>query len=231
MSGIYQEILNRDRLKVYKSLSDFRDHGYLAGGTALALQLNHRKSVDFDVFIEKPISNVFKQNVKRTFGQVDYYVNTSDQISFKTKENVEVTFVWYYFKPLFPLIKTDSLSLASIDDIAADKAHTIARRAVWRDYVDIFCLLKDRHTTLDKIIGLAKKKFAGEFNEALFLQQVTYYSDMIESPIEFIKQAYSASEIKSFLKDVTKEYLQRISTQELKQNQGQKPHHSRGRHR
>lgn len=211
MSGIYREILDSDRLKVYKSLSDFRGHGYLAGGTALALQLNHRKSVDFDVFIEKPVSNAFKQNVKRTFGRVDYYVNTSDQISFKTKENVEVTFVWYYFKPLFPLIKTDSISLASMDDIAADKAHSIARRAVWRDYVDLFCLLKDRHTTFDNIIGLAKKKFTGEFNEALFLQQVTYYGDMIESPIEFVKQAYAASEIKSFLRDVTKEYVQRTA--------------------
>ncbi len=198
-----------DRLKVFETLSGFKNLGYLGGGTALAMQLNHRRSVDFDVFIGKAISNAFKLNVKRTFGQVDFYVNTEDQISFRTKENVEVTFVWYYFKPLFPLIKTTSLSLASVYDIAADKAHTIARRAVWRDYVDIFCLLKGGHITLGRIVGLAKKKFAGEFNEALFLQQVIYFDDVMESPVEFIKQTYPATGIKSFLRYAVKEFLQK----------------------
>lgn len=49
-------------------------------------------------------------------------------------------------------------SLASVKDIAADKAHTIGRRAAWRDYVDIFCLIKEKHLTLAQIIKLAKEK-------------------------------------------------------------------------
>ena len=209
MSKIYQEILDKSRLKVFNILSHFRVDGYLAGGTALALQLNHRKSVDFDVFVGKAISNAFKLKVKRIFGEVDFYVNTSDQISFSTSDHIEVTFVWYYFKPLFPYVKTKFLNLASVYDIAADKAHTIGKRAVWRDYVDFFCLLKDEVVTIEKIIALAKKKFDGEFNEAMFLQQLSYFRDVKEMPIEFIKKAFTPSEIKSFLESQVKQYLKK----------------------
>ena len=50
MSKIFLEILDPERQKVFTRLTAFCDDGYLAGGTALALQLGHRVSIDFDVF-------------------------------------------------------------------------------------------------------------------------------------------------------------------------------------
>ncbi|PIU03643.1 hypothetical protein COT44_02015 [Candidatus Shapirobacteria bacterium CG08_land_8_20_14_0_20_39_18] len=97
---------------------------------------------------------------------------------------------------ILPLIKTEFLDLASVADISADKAITIGRRAVWRDYVDFFVLLKGKYYGISEIINFAKKKFKGEFNEALFLQQLTYFKDVEEAPVEFIGKSYSASEIK-----------------------------------
>ena len=138
MSKIYLDLLDENRKKIFSTLSIFKPLGYLAGGTALALQINHRISEDFDIFVNKAIDNNLRLKIKKTFGEVSFYVNTDDQISFETNNHVKITFLWYYFKPLKQFIDTDSLSLVSVDDIAADKAITIGRRAVWRDYVDIF---------------------------------------------------------------------------------------------
>lgn len=48
MSSIHLEILDKDRQKVFKKLRVFKQKAILGGGTALALQLNHRVSFDFD---------------------------------------------------------------------------------------------------------------------------------------------------------------------------------------
>src|SRR3989338_3083604 len=127
MSKIHLEILDKERQRIFDYLSAFSRIGYLAGGTALALQINHRKSLDFDIFVKNPINNYLRLKVRKIFGMIDFYVNRDDQISFKTKEEITITFVWYYYKTVHPLIKTHSLPLAAFMDIAADKAHTIGR--------------------------------------------------------------------------------------------------------
>lgn len=150
MSKIYLELLDKKRQEVFRRLSQFKKQGYLAGGTALALQVNHRKSVDFDVFIRKAVDNVLRLKIEKIFDRQDFYVDTSNQISFKLAPDIGVTFVWYYYHSLYPLVKTSSLDLASVSDIAADKAHTIGRRAVWRDYVDFFFLFKEKSSIWQK---------------------------------------------------------------------------------
>ena len=210
MSKIYLEILDNERLAIFNKLKTFKSEGYLAGVTALAFQLNHRISEDFDVFINREIDNKLRLKVKEIFGDVTFYVNSTDQISFITKNNVKVTFLWYYFKPLNPTIPTASLSLASIDDITTDKAQTIGRRAVWRDYVDMFYLLKNKCVDLDKIINMANKKFKGEFVSTQFLEQMRYFDDVKTVSIEYIEKKYTDDEIKSYLQQTVEDYLKKI---------------------
>ncbi len=210
MSKIYLDVLDEKKQRVFQNLSFFKRYGYLAGGTALALQIQHRRSYDFDVFTNKQVSNSLRKKASDVFGKINYYVDSSDQISFRTKDDIAITFVWYYYKTLYPLVVTNAINLASVYDIAADKAHTIGRRAVWRDYVDVFILLRENIVTLKQINQLAQKKFGGVFNEALFLQQLCYFKDVTEVPIDFLKKSYTSSEIKSFLQDQVEEYLSRI---------------------
>ena len=110
----------------------------MAGGTALALQINHRKSYDFGIFTPTEITNSLKREIQHALGDVSYTIDSGDQLSFVTSDAVNVTFLWYYFKSLKSLIATSFLPIASIEDIAADKAYTMGRQAAWRDYVDIF---------------------------------------------------------------------------------------------
>ncbi|MBI2029432.1 nucleotidyl transferase AbiEii/AbiGii toxin family protein [Candidatus Gottesmanbacteria bacterium] len=209
MSKIHLELLDNIRQKVFKQLAVFSKTAYLAGGTGLALQLNHRRSEDFDIFVSKAIDNTLRLKIKEVFGRVDFYINTGDQISFKTNDGVNITFLWYYYKPLFPTISTIGLPIASIADIAADKAQTIGRRAIWRDYVDLFFLLKGKYFTIEKIINLAKRKFAGEFVETQFLEQLSYFGDLKELPINFIDKSYSESKIKSYLEAEVENYAKK----------------------
>lgn len=210
MSKIHLELLDKERQAVFQSLIAFKDIGYLAGGTALALQINHRRSEDFDIFIDKQIDNKLRLNIEKIFGSVIYTLNTSDQINFITNKNIKITFLWYYFKRISGLTQTNSIPLASIDDIIADKAATIGRRAVWRDYVDIFLLLKTQNYSLEKIIYLGKKKFKGEFVETQFLEQLRYFEDLQIVPIDFVKEKFNDLEIKSYLQEQVKNYLKKI---------------------
>ena len=209
MSKIYLEILDKNRQKIFKSLSQFRDFGYLGGGTALALQILHRESFDFDIFVSKPIDNNLRVKVKNIFADIRVDVDTQDQMTFRTTSQASITFLWYYFDNLYPLVKTESLSLASFWDIIADKAYTIGRRAVWRDYVDMYFVIKKQFVHLSKIISLAKKKFKGNFNESLFLEQLVYFRDLEVVPIEFINEKPTAAEIKKLLENQVKNYIRK----------------------
>lgn len=210
MSKIHLDLLDEKKKKIFKSLSFFKPFGYLAGGTALALQINHRQSEDFDIFVQNEIDNNLRLTIKKVFGEVKFFLNTGDQISFITQDEVKITFLWYYFSPLKPLIETQSISLASTEDIIADKAMTIGRRAVWRDYVDLFYILKNRIFDLERIIDFARKKFKKEFVESQFLEQLIYYGDLEITPINFINKSYCQDEIKDFLKKEVLRYVKKI---------------------
>lgn len=211
MSKIYLEIFDSNRKRIFDELKIFTDVGYLAGGTALALQLKHRISYDFDIFVSSAINNTLRQRINALFPEAVYSLNTTDQINLRTKENINVSFIWYYFPLLNPPIQTESLSLANLEDIVADKACTIGRRAVWRDYIDIYWLIKTHVFDLDSIIQLANKKFKGEFASSLFLEQLSYFDDISLVPIEFYSlPPPQPLEIKTFLKSEVKRYTSRI---------------------
>jgi hypothetical protein len=207
MLKIHLDLFDQHRQTVFDKLSAFKRYGYLAGGTALALQLNHRISYDFDVFVSDEIGNSLRQKIRSEFGEVSYSLNTNDQINFETNEHIKVTFFWYYFPTFTPLVETKSISLASIADIACDKAHTIGRRAVWRDYVDMYWLLSAKKTTLHDVIKNAKCKFKGEFVPTLFLEQLVYFADIQVVPIEFIDHVATPDTVQTFLKKEVANYL------------------------
>lgn len=180
--------------------------GILAGGTALLLQIGHRLSFDFDIFLEREIKRADLLKLKKIFIIREIELNTSDQLNIITANNTRITLVHYPYKPLFKVMPTTSLPLLSVKDIALDKAFTIGRRPLWRDYVDLFFILKKDFIDIAKIIKLAQKKFDIEFNPRLFLNQLTYFKDLRETKISFVKEKYSSAEIQNFLKRKVKEF-------------------------
>ena len=63
---MHTEALTEEGLKLFPALTAFDDF-YLAGGTALALQIGHRVSVDFDLFCDHVIDHAFLTRVTKVF--------------------------------------------------------------------------------------------------------------------------------------------------------------------
>lgn len=200
-----------ERQVVFERLRRFSRQFVLAGGTAMMLQIGHRLSFDFDCFSEKLLPSLLPHKAKTVFGPlISPEVQTREQLTFKTAKGINVTFVYHPYKPLKKIIETSSISLFHLDDLAANKAYTIGRRAAWRDYVDLFFLLKWKLYTMEKIITLGKQKFSGEFGEKLFLQQLVYFKDIEVVPTIFLKEKYTPHDIETFLSEKVEAYLKKV---------------------
>lgn len=210
MTKLHLEILDDARLAVFHKLNAYAQTTTLAGGTALALQIGHRKSFDFDLFTPKPITRSLYKSVQELFGESPAkHVDTGDQLTVELASGVEITFLYYWYPPLYPTIPTATLSLCDKRDIATDKALTIGKRNAWRDYVDFFFLLKDGHTTLLKLIADAEKRYSGEFSRKLFLEQLAYTGDINDFSITYLGQSYSPPEISEYLEEQVKRYVKK----------------------
>jgi len=109
--------------------------------------------------------------------------------------------------------ETKSIDLSAMADLAADKAFTIGQRGAWRDYVDLFILLKRRVFSLEKIIQLAEKKYHPEFSARQFLEQLCYFGDIANFKITYLKsQSHETKEIQNFLSAEVKKYKNKILT-------------------
>ncbi|GEM_PF-979997 len=94
-------------------------------------------------------------------------------------------------------LEYSSIMISSYKDIASDKAYAIGRRPVYRDYIDLFIILKNKFS-LKQIIEDSKEKFSGEFSEKLFLSQLIYFEDLKDFVIDFIGKEYKKEEIRKF---------------------------------
>ena len=208
MSPPYMDQLDLVRQRVFKQLKAFKERFALAGGTAIMLHIGHRLSYDFDCFSEKELPQDLLRTIRMVFGpKITPLVDTGDILTVKTADGVELTFVFHPYKPLQKTIPTDSIPLFHLDDLAANKAYTIGRRGAWRDYVDLFFLLQSKRYSLLQVIDLAKKKFAGEFNEKLLLEQLTYFDDVTIVDTVFLKESYTISQIQSYLENQVEVYI------------------------
>lgn len=198
MSSIRLELLDKERQTAFQKLSFLKKEGILAGGTALSLQVAHRLSLDFDIFLNREIKRGDVLKLKENFKIQNILYNTPDQLTIVTINKINISFINSPFKQLFRSIKTNSLSLSHINDISADKAYTVGRRAVWRDYVDMYFILKN-HLTVQEIIKFAGDKFGLEFNPKLFLEQLVYFEDLDIAKIAFVEKTVAVDEIKDFL--------------------------------
>jgi hypothetical protein len=197
---MHQEVLTNEGAALLPVLSRFSGF-YLAGGTALALQIGHRLSVDFDLFRDEPITPSLFPRVERAFPfPATPLVNNSDELTV-VLNGVKLTFLNYPFPVLDPFEIYEGLPLLSVREIAATKAYTIGRRGSYKDYVDLYFVLAEGHTTLPEIIANAERKFGEGFNARLFLEQLVYLGDVQDTEIQFLKEVITPRRLLAFFED------------------------------
>jgi predicted nucleotidyltransferase component of viral defense system len=127
------------RLMTLKQLESF----VLVGGTALSLKYGHRKSIDIDLFSQKPFENQDLKNILT--GAFDNFISTSNNAApgvFAYFGGVKADFVKYHhFNPIRPVEIAEGIRFISTEDIAAMKVFAILQRAKKKDFWDISLLL------------------------------------------------------------------------------------------
>ena len=196
---MHDEVLTKSAAALLPSIVRFSDF-YLAGGTALALQIGHRRSVDFDLFSEKTLPAELLPRVKRVCAPLSVVVtySSTEQLNVLIG-GVKTTFLFFPYQVINPLVAYRGISIASVREIATMKAFAVGKWLSFKDYVDWYFMLKEKYVTLPDVIALAQKKFGGDFNDRLFLGQLVSLADVPIQSIDFLRAAVDKKEITEFL--------------------------------
>ena len=153
----------------------------LVGGTALALQLGHRISVDLDMFGSWDYTMDLAGRFS-AIGKTEKESGTPDgKMAFFYIDNVKVDCVSYdMYKWLEPPIESDGVRLAGVKDIAAMKVNAITNRGTRKDFVDMARLLDDY--SLNDIFAWYREKYP-EANPALAMRSLSYFVDAETMPM------------------------------------------------
>jgi len=156
------------------AIESFNDFG-LVGGTGVALQLGHRRSIDFDLFSNKDFKNIQIKKKIVSKGKIEQvFVDQKDEYTVLIN-GVKTTFLFYPFKIDFK-VSFGKIKIADLLTIAALKAYALGRRAKWKDYVDIYFILKQY--SIKDVVNKADSIFGSEFNEKIFRAQLSYFEDI-----------------------------------------------------
>lgn len=199
-----ESVLTMEQIALAEKLLPVIKGFYLVGGTALALQIGHRRSVDFDLASPKAISpfNLERHLISKGFQIQQTFTATADEYSALIQET-RITFFYFPFEIEHPLLwDKGKITLPTIKDLGAMKAYALGRRSKWKDYVDLYFILKF-HLQLDHLIQRAKDIFSGHFNSKLFREQLCYFDDMDYSEsVEYLGHAPEDDEVKGFLEKI-----------------------------
>lgn len=186
---------------------------YLAGGTALALQMGHRQSRDLDFFTIRPVTTLPDlpdlDAVLTGFHRVEWVQRLPDQLHWRL-DDVSVTLLAYPFPHHQAFHYWRGLAVAGPRDIAAQKAYTLGRRAQARDYLDMHGLLTSGVVSLDEVLQEARATYHDAFSPRLFLQQLTYTRDVPdwEDALTLLAQPQSLPVIERDLQTMVRAWVQ-----------------------
>ncbi|MCR4277520.1 MAG: nucleotidyl transferase AbiEii/AbiGii toxin family protein [Candidatus Berkelbacteria bacterium] len=203
---IFLDILDDNRRTILPSFKHFGDRFYLAGGTALALQLGHRDSVDFDFFNPNPFSTEkLWQEIGKSFGSTALTkIQEEENTLSVTINGVKASFFHFPYPLVGSAVSYEFFDLASVADIGCMKLSAITGRSLAKDYVDIYFILQQ--VGLPELLDLAQKKFP-TLDTNLILKSLVYFDDITEEPIIFKHDhQVDLSAVSAFLQERVKEY-------------------------
>lgn len=181
---------------------------YLAGGTAVALHLGHRESVDLDWFtpgsVDEPLA--LAAELRRS-GMVFDVTGVEQGTLHGTMEGVKLSFLEYRYPSVAPAVAWEEYGcrLASLEDLACMKLSAIGSRGAKRDFIDI-CALGRSHVPIDRMLGFYRQKFGIE-DVGHALAALTYFDDAEEERMPRMHWDVEWEEIKRTLEGWVREYL------------------------
>jgi hypothetical protein len=176
------EILPPAQARLWEELSALPDPFVLYGGTALALHLGHRNSVDFDFFAREPL------NLPQLEGEIPFLAGANiiqrekNTLSAIVERGGPVK-VSFFGVPTLPRLapahvaEENNLKVASLLDLAGTKASVIQVRAEAKDYLDLDALMRLGAVDLATALAAAHALYGPTFNPEVTLKALCYFDD------------------------------------------------------
>ena len=176
------DILPLPQRRLWGELSTLPPEFVLYGGTAIALHLGHRESVDFDFFSNKPLDPAHLVPAMPFLAGAIVTQREPNTLSCTVDRGgvIKLSFFGLPNLPRLapPLIAQDNgLQVASLLDLAATKASVVQLRAEAKDYIDIDALLTDGRINLPTALAAARAIYGEQFNPQNTLKALSYFDD------------------------------------------------------
>jgi len=193
---MHTESIHEETKKVLEllSASGVIDGFYLAGGTALAIQLGHRESIDLDWFCSAGFSN--EQLISR-LAKLGVFSLTSEDVDtvHGVLNGVKVSFLKYDHGQLFPFVEFDGVRVADERDIAAMKISAISSRGSKKDFIDLYFLMQKYHIT--ELLVLFERKHSGiQYNMLHILKSLDFFDSADDDPMPIMLKPVEWPEVK-----------------------------------
>lgn len=171
---MHKEILTEEQIKLLPLIDEFGKDFGLVGGTAIAFHLGHRRSIDFDLFTKESFGNQSLINKISKRAKIDrVIVNRLDELTVVVR-GVKLTFFCYPYEIVYSENIFGTIKIPDLLTLAAMKAYALGMRAKWKDFVDLYFIIKN-HFSVSQISEQSEKIFGAAFNEKLFRNQLAYF--------------------------------------------------------
>jgi hypothetical protein len=206
---LHYEAVDTKTLELLKDLlsldlfSDLR----LVGGTSLALQIGHRKSIDLDLFGNINADNLEINKALSRIGNITQ-LKDSKNIHIYLINGLKVDIVNYTYPWLQGLMQENAFRLAKSQDIAAMKLSAITGRGTKKDFIDLYFLLKE--WTLTQMLQFYLNKF---HDGSLFMvmKSLVYFEDAETDTMPDMLIPVNWKEVKKTIKAAHKDYAKKQS--------------------
>ena len=181
-------------LELLKKLQSLRIFSQmrLVGGTSLALQIGHRKSIDIDLFGLLNVDFDALTDELKTIGDVIVLGNSKNIHTYLIDE-IKVDIVHYEYPWLKDKIVSDEIHLAAIEDIAAMKLSAIIGRGSKKDFIDLYYILQQFDVA--QLMSFYGQKFR-DGSSFLVLKSLVYFEDADNEAMPLMFEDLSWEEVK-----------------------------------
>jgi hypothetical protein len=212
---LFEQTVSKPRLELLSSLgnSGLLSGFYLAGGTAAALQIGHRRSVDFDFFAPDFNLDQITHRLQDSFHLevTSSAAGTLHGMIGQTK----VSLFQYQLPLLYPTVTYRSVQIAALVDIALMKLVAIANRGSNKDFVDLYFICKKEITLGRLIIELFPLKFGDKaYSQYHLIRSLGYFDDAEKEPPLDMLLDLNWEEVKKFFTNEAINIAQKIIPQE-----------------
>ncbi len=204
---MHEEVLEQKTKRVFRKIKDIKilSEFYLAGGTGLALQFGHRKSIDLDWFSPNFFSLKKLKNELSSSGKLKIDGEDEDTLNCAL-DGVKLSFFKYPYRVLFPFIRYKNIILADFKDIACMKIDAISSRGGKKDFIDLYFILEK--ISLGELLNLFDEKYKNiKYNRLHILKSLSYFGEAEKEPLPVMLKEISWDIVKKNIIRETKKLI------------------------